>query len=53
MEQKPTGRLSSGVPGLDEILYGGLIPERTYLVRGDTGTGKTILGLHFLLAGGP
>jgi circadian clock protein KaiC len=44
-------RLSTGVAGLDEILRGGLIPHRTYLVRGAPGTGKTILGLHFLNAG--
>jgi circadian clock protein KaiC len=30
---------------------GGLVPERAYLVRGGPGTGKTTLGLHFLLAG--
>lgn len=44
------GRLSTGVPGLDEILDCGLIPGRTYLVRGGPGTGKTTLGLHFLCA---
>lgn len=41
-------RLSTGIRGLDEVLYGGLIPGRAYLVRGRTGTGKTTLGLHFL-----
>ncbi|HEU5200214.1 MAG TPA: ATPase domain-containing protein, partial [Ktedonobacterales bacterium] len=44
-------RVSTGVPGLDEILYGGLIPQRTYLVRGGPGSGKTTLGLHFLTEG--
>ena len=44
-------RISTGVAGLDEILVGGLIPGRAYLVRGGPGTGKTILGLHFLTAG--
>jgi circadian clock protein KaiC len=33
------------------VLHGGLVPERAYLVRGGPGTGKTTLGLHFLLAG--
>jgi circadian clock protein KaiC len=33
---------------LDEVLDGGLIPRRSYMVSGDPGTGKTILGLHFL-----
>ena len=44
-------RLSIGVPGLDEVLDGGLLPCQAYLVRGDTGTGKTTLGLHFLQEG--
>lgn len=33
------------------MLHGGLVPRRAYLVRGGPGTGKTTLGLHFLLAG--
>jgi circadian clock protein KaiC len=44
-------RLSTGVDGLDAILHGGLIPERGYLVRGEPGTGKTLLGLSYLTAG--
>ncbi|MFB6097137.1 MAG: ATPase domain-containing protein [Haloferacaceae archaeon] len=44
-------RLSSGIEGLDELLDGGFVAERTYMVRGTTGSGKTIVGLHFLLAG--
>lgn len=44
-------RLSVGVSGLDSILAGGVLPERSYLVRGGPGTGKTILGLQYLLAG--
>lgn len=44
-------RLSSGVPGLDEVLHGGLIPQQAYLVRGGPGVGKTTLGLKFLAAG--
>jgi circadian clock protein KaiC len=44
-------RRSTGVVGLDEVLHGGLLPGRTYLVRGGPGTGKTMLGLHFLTAG--
>ncbi len=46
-------RLSTGVAGLDEILHGGLVPGRTYLIRGAPGTGKTILGLHYLTADDP
>src|SRR5205085_12605110 len=43
-------RIASGVAGLDAILEGGLVPERSYLVTGAPGTGKTLLGLHFLTA---
>jgi circadian clock protein KaiC len=45
------GRYATGVSGLDEVLNGGLIRERSYLVRGGPGTGKTTLGLQFLIAG--
>lgn len=44
-------RVSSGVPGLDEVLRGGFIDGLSYLVRGGPGTGKTQLGLHFLSEG--
>jgi circadian clock protein KaiC len=44
-------RCRMGVAGLDEVLHGGLVPQRAYLVRGGPGTGKTTLGLHFLLTG--
>ena len=44
-------RVSAGLTGLDEILHGGFISERTYTIRGDSGTGKTILGYHFLTQG--
>lgn len=44
-------RLSTGIAGLDDILGGGLTPQRVYLVEGSPGTGKTTLGLQFLLDG--
>lgn len=44
-------RLSTGISGLDEVLHGGLIPGRAYLVRGGPGCGKTTLGMHFLSTG--
>jgi circadian clock protein KaiC len=44
-------RLKMGAPGLDDILNGGLIPNRIYLVEGDPGSGKTTLSLQFLLEG--
>jgi circadian clock protein KaiC len=47
----PTFRISTGVPGLDDILNGGLTAQRIYLVEGSPGTGKTTLGLQFLRDG--
>ena len=45
------GRVSTGIPGLDRMLGGGLFPGRPYLVTGGTGSGKTLLSLSFLLEG--
>jgi len=44
-------RVSTGINGLDDILLGGFIPQRSYLVRGGPGTGKAIVGLHYLTTG--
>ncbi|HEY9827278.1 MAG TPA: ATPase domain-containing protein [Stenomitos sp.] len=44
-------RLPTGISGLNEVLHGGYVPGRAYLVRGGPGTGKTTLGMHFLAAG--
>jgi len=44
-------RSKTGVPGLDDILHGGFIPHRLYLVDGDPGAGKTTLALQYLLEG--
>ena len=41
----------TGVPGLDELVAGGFPERSSTVVRGATGTGKTLLGLHFLLEG--
>ena len=49
--QRTASRSSTGNPGLDEVLCGGLPSNRLYLIDGDPGTGKTTLGLQFLLAG--
>ena len=46
VEREPTG-----VPGLDEIIEGGLLKGRTHLIAGETGTGKTIMSLQFLVHG--
>jgi KaiC/GvpD/RAD55 family RecA-like ATPase len=44
-------KLKTGVPGLDQMLDGGLIPGRPYIVSGTSGTGKTTLAVRFLLEG--
>lgn len=44
-------RVSTGIDGLDYILKGGLPKNRLYLVEGNPGTGKTTMGLQFLLEG--
>ena len=49
--QAAPGRISTGVPGLDDIVAGGLEPGRVYLVEGTPGTGKTTLSLQFLMSG--
>ncbi len=41
----------TGIRGLDEITGGGLPRGRSTLVTGGTGSGKTLLGLQFLVAG--
>ncbi len=44
-------RVNTGIRGLDEMLGGGLIANRTYLVKGRAGSGKTIFSIQFLLEG--
>lgn len=44
-------RLSTGVPGLDEHLGGGLLPGTLTILVGSTGIGKTQFGLSFANAG--
>jgi circadian clock protein KaiC len=44
-------RLSTGVAGLDQMLNGGLWRGSTTLLAGPTGSGKTTIGLQFVLEG--
>jgi circadian clock protein KaiC len=44
-------RISTGVPGLDAMMGGGLLIGSTTLAVGTTGTGKTTLALQFALEG--
>jgi circadian clock protein KaiC len=43
--------LSTGIPGLDNILAGGLTKDRLYLIEGEPGSGKTTMSLQFLNEG--
>jgi circadian clock protein KaiC len=42
---------TSGAPGLDDVLAGGFARRRVYLVEGVPGSGKTTLGVQFLMEG--
>jgi circadian clock protein KaiC len=44
-------RISTGVQGFDEILCGGMLPRRCYLIAGAAGAGKTIFSLQWLREG--
>src|SRR5688572_26859957 len=42
---------ATGIEGLDDVMRGGFVPERIYLVEGPPGSGKTTLALQYLLEG--
>lgn len=46
-----TERISSGVDMLDTMLHEGYWSGASTMVAGPSGTGKTLLGLHFVFAG--
>lgn len=50
-EPDHSSRDSTGIPGLDDILGGGLPKSRLYLINGTPGVGKTTMALEFLMAG--
>ena len=41
-------KISTGNEALDSILHGGFPENRTTLIKGEAGTGKTLIGLQFL-----
>ena len=47
----PTKQAEFGIPGLDNILSGGLERDRVYLLEGNPGTGKTTAAMRFLIEG--
>jgi len=51
MANPPSELMTSGVPGLDRVLGGGLRPGHLYFVEGEPGSGKTTLALQFALEG--
>lgn len=51
METETSAKARTGVPGLDDILSGGLAAGQVFLLEGSPGTGKTTVALRFLLEG--
>ena len=47
----PIKRVESGIPGLDEILHGGIPQRNVVLLSGGPGTGKSIFGQQYLYHG--
>ncbi len=48
---KDLPKARTGIPGLDDILLGGLAHGRVFLLEGSPGTGKTTMALRFLMEG--
>jgi KaiC/GvpD/RAD55 family RecA-like ATPase len=44
-------KVEVGIPGLDEVLKGGVREGASVLITGPPGTGKTILGIQFIVEG--
>jgi circadian clock protein KaiC len=45
------GRISSGIPTIDQMLADGYIPGSSTLIAGPSGVGKTLMSLHFIVDG--
>ncbi|HEU5208632.1 MAG TPA: ATPase domain-containing protein [Longimicrobiales bacterium] len=50
--ETPAGRTSTGVPGLDEMMGGGIPTGDSVLVAGPSGSGKSVLATQFIAEGG-
>ncbi len=44
-------RISTGIEGFDDLVQGGLLSERVYVLSGPPGSGKTTFGVQFLAQG--
>ena len=51
MADETTERVTTGIAGLDEMLWGGFLRGSAVLLRGAPGAGKTSLALQFLMHG--
>ena len=51
LKERALQKVPTGIRGLDQITHGGFPRGRTALVCGGPGTGKTLLGLEFLVKG--
>jgi circadian clock protein KaiC len=51
VDDHEAAKARTGVPGLDEVLAGGLTVGHVFLIEGNPGTGKTTIALRFLLEG--
>ncbi len=47
----PTSRVTTGIPGLDELVNGGYFVASTTLVVGISGAGKSVMALQFIAEG--
>jgi circadian clock protein KaiC len=50
-ESTPVQRTPTGISGFDQVALGGLPAERSSLVSGTTGSGKTLFAVEFLARG--
>ncbi|MFA6048496.1 MAG: ATPase domain-containing protein [Candidatus Micrarchaeia archaeon] len=50
-EEASLRKTKLGVPGLDALIGGSIFEGSTGILNGTSGTGKTLLGLHFLMEG--
>ncbi|MDZ4815527.1 MAG: circadian clock protein KaiC [Verrucomicrobiota bacterium] len=49
--QNPTNKCLTGIKGFDLITEGGIPKNRTTLISGSAGTGKTLFGIDFIIKG--